>query len=214
VHLATGFRVSLLAAAFFSCLVPAQDSRPDVARRLHDLIDQRIEALRAELHRAIDEAMRPPEEILGMKLRPVSEEFRELHRLPQGCGLRVENGPVTIETGNRKKFLVEKGDVLVESNGPIGRASHLRGFGIYGTGKWDGLTLIRKGEWLSWHSSEPESVRRIQSPASLLYPPAPTETASQMLDRLWDDAVKKAVEGDLQGLRIEKNVQESQPARK
>src|SRR6476660_3057494 len=59
----------------------AQDSRPDLAARLTALVDQRVEALRIELHAEIDRALGGAPDRMGLVLKPASDEFRELHRL-------------------------------------------------------------------------------------------------------------------------------------
>ena len=44
--------------------------------------------------------------------------------------------------------------------------------------------------------------------------PQPEETASQMVDRIWEEAVRDAMKNGLEAIRTDPNVAESQPVRK
>jgi hypothetical protein len=199
-HSTTGFGIALatlLLAALFTCVVPAQDSRPSETERLKALVDRRIEELRAELHREIDAALRDDSDFYGsMTLReirelrceipaglklasvPASAEFHEVHGLFPGTARRVN----AVDPGSQAERLgILAGDVLLGARDLSSVNPTVR--------------VIRRNERL-------DPTRQ------------PSESASQMVDRMWEEAVKKAVESDRDGLRIEKNVQESQPARK
>jgi hypothetical protein len=176
----------------------AQDSRPtDVARRLHEIVDQKIEALRAELHREIDNALRDdseafrsmtpselrqlaPEIPSGLKLapEPASAEFHELHRLlPPGTARRID-AVVPGSQAERLGFLV--GDFFL-------------------------------GAWLRGANPSARVIRR-----NVLLDPTrePTETAGQMVDRMWDEALRNAMKSGFEAVRTDQPGPDSRPVRK
>jgi hypothetical protein len=173
-------------AVLISGVLAAQESRPDAARRLHEIVDQKIEALRAELHREIDKAFKidasgandwfePP---AGLELAPApaSAEFHAVHRLRPGIARRVEAVAPGSEAQRRG---ILAGDVFLRAPGVIG--------GIY--------RVIRRNE--------------IIDPG-----PAREETTAQMVDRMWDEAVQKQLRSGLEPIRTGQSVPESQPVRK
>jgi hypothetical protein len=175
---------ALLAAALVTAAATAQDSRPDAAA-LHRLVDRRIEELRAELHKDIDEALGrtclPGDRFdasLGVTSQAVSEEFRAVHRLAPGSGRRIES---VIAGGWAQKLGLVRGDVVVgcriESSYPTVR-------------------LIRSNEHVT------------------VVAPRAEETAGQMVDRLWDQAVRDAMKGSFEEVRPRNPVSESQPVPK
>jgi hypothetical protein len=192
----------------------AQDSRPDAARRLHELVDRRIDELRAELHREIDAALKPDSGRLpsysggavawGISVGPVSDEFRYLHRIAAGEGIRVIGvSPVPGDD----RLPVKVGDVVLRVNShPIRSLTELEGaLAIWSNPTADVFheipvcEVIRNGE---------------RTEFGTLRPLPATETAAQMVDRLWDEAVRNAIKTGVEEVRPGQPVPESQPARK
>jgi len=178
---------AVMTAAIVTASALAQDSRADAAR-LHELIDRRIEELRAELHREIEaefgrhtlsaDALAAA---LAVTLRPVSGEFRELHRLGTDPAHRIES----VRPGGRAEALrLSRGDVILA-------AEDVETF--YPT-----VRLIRLNE------------RLVLPMRGVLAAPA-IETASQMVDRLWDKAVRDAMKGGFEEIHPRNPVSESQP---
>lgn len=100
----------ILALVVLAPATAAQDSRTDLANRLKALVDARLADLRTELHREIDAALTPSND-LGIEVQAASEEFRQLHRLPDGCGVRVASATPGCRAG--RQLGLSPGDVVI-----------------------------------------------------------------------------------------------------
>jgi hypothetical protein len=216
-----------LLALMLTVPMSAQETRPDLAAHLHRLIDQRIEQLRAELHREIDTAL--VAHFLPLSLRPVSDEFRELHRLPKGCGLRVDNGPVEIAVpGACSPFRFETSDVLVRVDDRLVRDSADLGPLFHRAMFGHELIFVRRGEWMRWDEAQRQVsvlptthwgyadplATKVAGPARQPVAPTPAETAAEMTDRLWNQALQKVMPVAGSPVLIQAPGTESQPFRK
>jgi len=138
-----------------------------------------------------------------MKLRPVSKEFRRLHRLPFECGLLVESvdGPGVAQTlGLRPSdVIVAIGPWAVSTEADVARAAA----SLEGPGS---ALVIRVGE----------RVLLGPDPASRPAPAGahPPETADQVLDRLWNQAIKSVIPGGIDQVQPGKGAPEDPPEKK
>jgi hypothetical protein len=191
--------VCLLALAAGAPCALAQDPVDGLAERLKSLIDRRLDEVRAELHREIDAALSGPESVPGLTTRRVSAEFCELHRLPQGSGL-------VVEAVDGDGWSVRPGDVIVGIAGKPVRGPRDLAWKVAVPAEILLADVVRKGErqLMIWESPE----RQLVASSSADRQP---ETADQMLDRLWQKALKKTVETGIEPVAPQNPLPESSP---
>jgi hypothetical protein len=163
-------RYALLIAVLAAAPVAAQDPEDDVARRLEALIEERFDALRAELHRAVDEAL-AARAARTLVLVPASNEFRELFRLPDGCGWRV------VDVGGPAGPDLRPGDVIIGVAG--GLATRLDAVVAAFRAPSGGMTVVRRGDRVETTWGRPEA--------------NVAETSDAMFERLWRQAFAEVV---------------------
>jgi hypothetical protein len=150
----------------------------------------------------------------GLELRPASDEFRRLHRLPDTTAVWViEKTPPSERWPGLRAGDVVVGDVKVgqvrvdrfricfRNHEPVA-ITDLAGKGETADQMVDRLWNQEVARFLGAES------RSASRPASM-----PTETADQMVDRLWSQAVQKAV-AEAGNPAEQSSVPESQPFRK
>jgi hypothetical protein len=204
-------------ALILATLTFAQDSRPsdDAARRLHELVDQTLEQLRAELHREID-AVRQGDEYRSYTLKEMRELVRrrtldELKELTTAVGQEPVN---QIPTGMK---LVPASTEFHEVHGLApGAASRVD---AVLPGSQAERLGIRPGDFFLWarglRSIRPVvAVIRWNERINPVAEPAPSETAREMVDRMWDEAVQKTLKNGVEIVPVGAGVSESQPVRK
>jgi membrane-associated protease RseP (regulator of RpoE activity) len=198
--------LALIAFAAIACaaVAPAQarEGRADEAERLKRLVDRRLDELRAELHAAIDAALGGRAGLPGVDLVPASDEFRELHRLPPRCGLRV----VRVEAGGPAgRMGLVPGDVIVAAGArPVESEADVTAAIVRGGGTEVAL-VIRKGERVATGTPSAAAALQTRTP--------PPENADQMLERLWNRAVENVLPGGVGEVPTGSGGPESMPAK-
>lgn len=179
------------------------DAQDDRAERLKAFVDRRLAELRSEIFREIDAAF--DDAASDVALEPVSAEFRELHRLPAGAGARVIATPSVSDSES-----LQLGDVVVTlGNATIGTTGDLdRAFAQTRTaGRVAILEVIRRAErTLVLHPVAGVGVVKTE--------PTTPETADQMLDRLWNKAVREHAQVALEPIGPGLGGAESRPSEK